>query len=172
MDGEAYMMAAPSRIHQEISMVLSTMLHNCLEGKTCKVYAAPFVVRLFPAEDLGDDTVVEPDITVVCNLSRLDDRGCNGAPDFIIEIVSPSTARYDRIVKFNKYLEAGVREYWIVDPEIKAVSAYVLEDGRYTAAVYDDAGTAPVTVLPGCGIDLKAVFGSSEAQEKAEPSRG
>ncbi|MDR1374323.1 MAG: Uma2 family endonuclease [Treponema sp.] len=158
VDGEAYMMAAPSRIHQEISMALSTMLYNYLEGKPCKVYAAPFSVRLFPAEDGSDDTVVEPDITVVCDPSKLDDRGCGGAPDFIIEIISPSTARYDRIVKFNKYREAGVREYWIADPEEKIVSAYVLKNGEYMAVNYDDSAAAPVTVLPGCSIDLKTVF--------------
>ncbi|MDR1428871.1 MAG: Uma2 family endonuclease [Spirochaetaceae bacterium] len=159
IDGEAYMMAAPSRMHQEISMALSAMLYTYLEGKPCRVYAAPFSVRLFPAEDNSDDTVVEPDITVVCDASRLDDRGCKGAPDFIIEISSPSTARHDHIVKFNKYREAGVREYWIVNPEEKVVSAYRLKNGEYTAVNYDD--TAPVQVLPGCAIDLKSVFGTS-----------
>ena len=162
IDGEAYMMATPSRLHQRISMALSAALYNYLEGKPCEVYPAPFAVRLFPSEDRSDDTVVEPDISVVCDPSRLDDRGCNGAPDFIIEIVSPSTARYDRIVKFNKYRDAGVREYWIVDPEEKFVYAYVLKDGHYTAANYDDTGAAPVTVLPGCEIDLKTVFRTEE----------
>ncbi|MDR1211598.1 MAG: Uma2 family endonuclease, partial [Spirochaetaceae bacterium] len=106
IDGEAYMMATPSRMHQKVSMALSTTLYTYLEGKPCEVYAAPFSVRLFPAEDNSDDTVVEPDITVVCDTSKLDDRGCNGAPDFIVEIASPSNSRYDRIVKFNKYREA------------------------------------------------------------------
>jgi Uma2 family endonuclease len=159
IDGEAYMMATPSRIHQEISMALSAMLYTYLKDKPCKVYPAPFSVRLFPEEDGSDDTVVEPDITVVCDPSKLDDRGCNGAPDFIIEIMSPSTARYDRIVKFNKYREAGVKEYWIADPEEKVVSAYVLKNGEYTAVNYDEA--APVTILPGCEIDLKTIFGNS-----------
>jgi Uma2 family endonuclease len=162
IDGEAYMMATPSRIHQEISMALSAVLYTCLEGKPCKVYAAPFSVRLFPEKDESDDTVVEPDITMICDPSKLDDRGCNGAPDFIVEIISPSTARYDRIVKFNKYREAGVREYWIADPEEKVVSAYVLKNGEYTAVNYDDTAVVPVTILPGCGIDLKTIFGSSE----------
>ncbi|MDR0403102.1 MAG: Uma2 family endonuclease [Treponema sp.] len=164
IDGEAYMMATPSRIHQEISMVLSTAINNFLKDKPCKVYAAPFSVRLFPAEDLSDDTVVEPDITVVCDPAKLDERGCNGAPDFIIEIVSPSTGRYDRIVKFNKYREAGVREYWIADPEHKDVFVYVLKNGEYTAVNYADTETVPVTVLPGCEIDLKTVFGAAETQ--------
>jgi Uma2 family endonuclease len=160
IDGEAYMMAPPSRFHQEISMALSTIINNYLKDKPCKVYAAPFSVRLFPAEDRSDDTVVEPDIAVVCDSAKLDDRGCNGAPDLVIEIVSPSTARYDRIVKFNKYRKAGVREYWIADPEEKVVMVYVLKNGEYTAANYDDTGPVPVTVLPGCEIDLKAVFGT------------
>jgi Uma2 family endonuclease len=163
IDGEAYMMAAPSRIHQETSGNFYYALRSFLEGKSCKVYAAPFSVRLFPEEDGSDDTVVEPDITVVCDPSKLDDRGCNGAPDFIIEIISPTTARYDRIVKFDKYREAGVREYWIVDPEEKVVSAYILKDGQYMAVNYDDTAAAPVMVLPGCGIDLKTIFGSSDA---------
>jgi Uma2 family endonuclease len=163
IDGEAYMMVTPSRIHQEISMALSAMIYNYLEGKPCEVYPAPFAVRLFPQEDGSDDTVVEPDITVVCDPSKLDDRGCNGAPDFIIEIISPSTARYDRIVKFNKYREAGVREYWIVDPEEKIISVYLLKDGQYMAVNYDDTAVVPVTALPGCSIDLKNIFGISES---------
>jgi Uma2 family endonuclease len=156
IDGEAYMMAALSRIHQEISGNLYYALRLFLNDKPCKVYAAPFSVRLFPRADKSDDTVVEPDITVVCDPGKLDDRGCNGPPDLVIEIESPATARYDRIVKFNKYREAGVREYWIVDPEEQAVFAYVLKDGEYVAASYED--TAPVRVLPGCEIDLKNIF--------------
>ncbi|MDR1257589.1 MAG: Uma2 family endonuclease [Spirochaetaceae bacterium] len=158
IDGEAYMMSAPARIHQEISGNFYYALRSFLEGKTCKVYAAPFSVRLFPEEDESDGTVTEPDITVVCDPSKLDDRGCNGAPDFIIEIISASTARNDRILKFNKYREAGVREYWIADPEEKVVSVYVLKDGQYMAVNYDDTAAVPVTVLPGCMVDLKIVF--------------
>jgi Uma2 family endonuclease len=88
----------------------------------------------------------------------LDDRGCNGAPDFIIEIISPSNARHDWIVKFSKYREVGVREYWIVDPEERVISAYVLQDGQYIAANYGDTATVPITILPGYIIDLKTVF--------------
>jgi Uma2 family endonuclease len=160
IDGEAYIMATPSRIHQESSGNFYFALRSFLEGKPCKVYAAPFAARLFPEEDGSDDTVVEPDITVICELSKLDDRGCNGAPDFIIEIISPSTARHDRILKFNKYREAGVREYWIADPEEKIVSVYLLKDGQYIAVNYDETAAVPVTVLPGCEIDLKTIFAS------------
>jgi Uma2 family endonuclease len=158
IDGEAYMMAPPSRIHQELSGNFYYALRVLLEGKPCKVYAAPFSVRLFPAKDKSDDTVVEPDITVVCDSSKLDDRGCNGAPDLIIEIVSPSTARHDRILKFNTYREAGVREYWIADPDENVVFAYLLKNGEYVAVNYDDTGPAPVSVLPGCSLDLRNIF--------------
>jgi Uma2 family endonuclease len=158
IDGECFMMAPPSRLHQDISMELAVQLHTFLTGKPCKVYAAPFGVRLFPKEDQSDDTFVEPDITVVCDASKLDDWGCNGAPDLIIEIVSPSNSRYDRFVKFRKYQEARVREYWIVDPEEQTVQVHILDRGRYITTVYDETDMAPVTVLPGCIINLGKVF--------------
>jgi hypothetical protein len=90
---------------------------------------------------------------------KLEERGCNGPPDMVIEIVSPSTTRYDRTVKFNKYREAGVREYWIVDPEGRDILTYVLKDDEYTAMNYGDTGSVPVSVLPGCAIDFAAVLG-------------
>jgi Uma2 family endonuclease len=158
VDGEAYMMAPPSRMHQGISGNLYYKVRDYLEGKPCKVYAAPFAVRLHPAADHSDDTVLEPDIVVVCDSSKLDDAGCNGAPDMVIEILSPSNARHDLLVKFNKYREAGVREYWIVDGDKRTIMAYLLKDGDYTAFSYGDTGLIPVKVLPGCEIDLAAVF--------------
>jgi Uma2 family endonuclease len=158
VDGDIVMMAPPVRVHQEVSMNLAVTIKNYLKGKPCKVYAAPFAVRLFPKKDRSDDTVFEPDIVVVCDSSKLDDRGCNGAPDFIIEIISPSTAKYDRLMKFRKYQLAGVREYWIVDPETQSVQVCILENGRYVVTMYDDTETVPVTVLPGCEIDLRSVF--------------
>jgi Uma2 family endonuclease len=160
IDGELYMLAAPTRFHQGILMELAGQLRDFLKGKPCKVYPAPFDVRLFPQDDLSDDTVVEPDIVVVCDSSKLDDRGCNGAPDLIIEILSPSTARFDRVLKFRKYLEAGVREYWIVSPEEQTVEAYILDAGRYITKTYDQTDDVPVTVLPGCTIALPPVFGA------------
>jgi Uma2 family endonuclease len=117
-------------------------------------------VRLFPREDQSDDTFVEPDIVVVCDSSKLDDKGCNGAPDLAVEILSPSTARYDRVVKFRKYLEAGVREYWVVNPEEKTVQVHILDNGQYVTKTYDETDEAPVTVLPGCVIALPLVFGA------------
>jgi Uma2 family endonuclease len=158
IDGVVYAMCPPSRYHQKISQKLSLKIGSFLEGKSCEVYYAPFGVRLFPKSDLSDDTYFEPDITVICDLSKLDDRGCNGAPDMIIEIMSPSNRQNDMLVKFRKYLQAGVREYWIVDPEEKTVHACVLDNNQYRVSVYDEIQTVPVTVLPGCSIELKPVF--------------
>ncbi|GHT64799.1 hypothetical protein FACS1894110_05210 [Spirochaetia bacterium] len=158
IDGEVYMMAPPSRFHQKIHRYLFTPLSVFLMGKPCEVYSAPFGVRLFPKDDLSDDTVVEPDIVVVCDHSKLDDQGCNGAPDLVIEILSPSNTQRDRIVKFRKYLAAGVREYWVVDPVQKTAEVHILNKGQYVTTVYDAADEVPVTVLPGCSIKLGDVF--------------
>ena len=163
IDGEVFLMApAPAREHQKVSGELFAQLHACLRGKRCEVYAAPFDVRLF--EKNGDspedvDTVVEPDISVVCDPSKLDDIGCKGAPDLVMEILSPSTTRRDKFTKFNLYQRAGVRECWIVDPSDKSVQVFVLEDGRYTAKDFGAAGdTVRVNVLKDCVIDLSEVF--------------
>lgn len=163
INGEAVMMAPPSRIHQEILMEITRQLANFLEGKRCKVYPAPFGVRLF--EKNGDtpedvDTMVEPDISVVCDRDKLDDHGCKGAPDLVVEILSPSTRRHDRLVKLGLYQRAGVREYWIVDPEYKSVQVFTLDSGG-SLRIIEDYGRediARVNVLDGCFIDLGKVF--------------
>ena len=155
--GEPYLMSpGPTRQHQSISERIGRRIGNFLEGKTCLLYYAPFDVRL--NADAEDDTVVQPDISVICDRSKLDDHGCVGAPDLVIEILSPSTDRHDRFVKFNVYLNAGVREYWIVDPVSKSVSVHILDNGRYVTSVYGDTDHLPVHVLPGCEIDLNEVF--------------
>lgn len=163
IDGKAFMMATPSRIHQKISGELFRQLANYLEGKKCEVYAAPFSVRLF--EQNGDrpedvDTVVEPDISVVCDRNKLDIHGCKGAPDLIVEILSPSSLRHDRLVKLNLYQRAGVREYWIVDPENRSVTVF-LPDSIGSFRLHEDYGredVAKVNVLDGCFIELNKVF--------------
>ena len=157
-NGEMVMMPPPSSIHQYISMELSFQIRRYLEGKVYKIFAAPFAVRLFPQKDRSDDTVFEPDIVVICDPEKIDDKGCNGPPDFVIEIISPSSAKYDRIYKFRKYQKAGVREYWIVDPETKSVQACILDNDRYVMTVYDETEKAPVSVLNGCEINLRTVF--------------
>jgi Uma2 family endonuclease len=158
IEGELYMMAPPLRAHQKIVTKLLFQFESWLKDKSCEVYPAPFGVRLFPLADDSDDTFVEPDLTVICDPAKLDDRGCNGVPDLVAEVLSPSTARYDRTVKFRQYRRAGVREYWLVDPDTKTVEICVLEDGRYVITAWDDTETVPVTVLPGCEIALPAVF--------------
>jgi Uma2 family endonuclease len=168
--GVLYMMSPPLTIHQRILSKLFYRIANFLEGKTCEVFVAPFGVRLFPRDDLGDDTVVEPDIVVICDPAKIDERGCKGVPDLVIEILSPSTSRHDRFTKFDLYREAKVREFWVVDPENRGLHTFILnERGEYFASVYGinepDAKpheimseTVPVAVLPGLKIDLKTVF--------------
>ena len=158
INGEMVLMSPPFRIHQQIAMELLLQIGNFLETKPCRVFPSPFGVRLFPEKDLSDDTYVEPDISVICDETKLDDRGCNGAPDLIIEILSPSTASLDRLVKFRKYQQAGVREYWIVDPDAKTVQACRLENHGYVVTMFGHTDYAPVFVLPGLEIDLARVF--------------
>lgn len=163
VDGEAFMMVAPSRIHQGIVAELTRQFGNYLEGKRCKVYPAPFAVRLFERDGDGPgdvDTVVEPDLSIVCDIDKLDKRGCKGAPDMVIEILSPSTLRHDRLVKLGLYQRAGVREYWIVEPETQTVQV-MLQDGSSILQlheVYGRGDVARVNVLEGCFIDLGKVF--------------
>ena len=163
IDGEIVMMAPPSVGHQRISREIFRQLANYLEGKKCEVFAAPFGVRLF--EQSGDnpedvDTMVEPDISVICDKSKLDKYGCRGAPDMVVEILSPSTRRHDRLVKLGLYQRAGVREYWIVNPEDKTVQV-MLQDGAGSLRIHEDYGqedTAKVDVLDNCFIELGKVF--------------
>ena len=162
INGEAVMMSPPTRIHQEISGELFRQLANFLEGKKCKVYAAPFAVRLFEKD--GDapedvDTMVEPDISVVCDHDKLDKHGCKGAPDLVVEILPPSTQRHDRLVKLDLYQRAGVREYWIADPDSSTVQVFMLKDGYlHPHEVYSEKDIAKVNVLDGCFIELSKVF--------------
>ncbi len=155
IDGVAYAMSpAPGVTHQKASGDLFSQLYNYLKGKPCQAFHAPFDVRLNANDE--DDTVVQPDILVVCDRSKLSEKGCKGAPDLVIEITSPSTARHDRVTKLNLYRAAGVREYWLVEPVSKTVQVCVFETGDVKG--YTDADAAPVAVLPGCVIDLKDVF--------------
>lgn len=163
IEGTVFLMApSPATDHQLISGELFGQLHNYLKGKRCKVISAPFDVRLFEQEGNGPedvDTVVVPDITVVCDPDKLDKRGCKGAPDMVVEILSPSTQRHDRLTKFNLYQRAGVREYWIVDPANRAVQSFVLEDGRYSVKEFGAVGDKMrVNILEDCVIDLSGIF--------------
>ena len=162
-DGQPIAPASPSNIHQEILSALHYHFYDYLKDKQCKVYLAPFDIRLF--EEHGDspedvDTVLQPDLTVVCDKNKVDRHGIRGAPDLVIEILSQSSARYDRVVKFSLYQRAGIKEYWIVDPVTRTVCVYTMEDGAYhAAAVYSSDFSVPVGILDNCNIDLSTVFG-------------
>ena len=130
------MSPAPREIHQRVSMYLSGELYNFFKDKTCRFYSAPFDVRI-PAKGTKETTdnqiytIVQPDLCVVCDLEKIDGRGCIGAPDLVVEILSPSNSRKDLKDKYEIYEEAGVPEYWIVDPDNKAFYRYVLQEGVY-----------------------------------------
>jgi len=157
IDGVPFLLAAPTPEHQAISMELSGQLWQFLKGKPCKVYTAPFDVRLNAAE--GDDTVVQPDISVICDQVKTDNnKGCVGVPDMVVEILSPSTAGKDCIIKLRKYLRAGVREYWLVDPDSRIVNTHVLKEGQYVINVYTNGDAIPVFVLDGLTINISDIF--------------
>ena len=165
LDGAVFDMSpAPSRRHQQVSGELFKQIAVFLTGKPCKVYSAPFDVRL-PDEEEADDevrTVVQPDILVVCDESKLDKRGCRGAPDVVVEVVSPATAARDQIYKVRIYEKAGVREYWIVHPVDNLITVRRLSpSGNYDVPkLIEGKGALEVGVLPGLVIDLDAVFDS------------
>jgi len=157
IDGVAYLMSSPTVMHQSIIGNIYRLLANYLEGKPCRVFVAPLDICLGAKGD-DDDTVVQPDVFVVCDTNKIEIKRINGAPDLIIEIVSPSTSRHDRIKKLNKYLQSGVLEYWIVDPEDKAITIHVLENGRYVLSAFEEPDTISVNILDGCEISLPDVF--------------
>lgn len=157
IDGLAYAMApAPSRRHQEVLGELFRQVANALEGHSCRVFIAPFDVRLPRAEEVDDkvDTVVQPDLSVVCDPGKLDARGCRGAPDWVVEVLSPATAGHDHILKRAAYERAGVREYWLVHPADRIVTVYRLDGGRYAVPeVRELTGRQPLGTLPQFEID-------------------
>lgn len=157
IDGVAYAMApAPSRRHQEVLGELFRQVANALEGHPCRPFIAPFDVRLPRAGEADDeiDTVVQPDLSVVCDPRKLDDLGCRGAPDWIVEVLSPATASHDHILKRAVYERAGVREYWLVHPVDRIVTVYRLDGGRFgVPEVHELVGRQPVGGLPQIEID-------------------
>ncbi len=163
IDGVPYLQAAPSPTHQLVSGELYRQFANYLQDKPCKAYPAPFCVRFTSGNKKQNEDikkVVEPDIAIVCDRSKIDEKGCNGSPDLIIEVLSPSSIKMDRVVKFNLYEKAGVQEYWIVEPEGKLVSVFVLQDnlmyGRQE--IYTEDEMIKVSIFPDLLIDLKRVF--------------
>ena len=154
--------AAPALNHQRISMRLSVQLFNFLKGKTCQVFHAPFDVRL-PVKSRKNqdiDTVVQPDICVVCDPDKLDAAGCIGAPDLVVEILSPGNNKRELKNKFEVYEEAGVTEYWVIHPNEQTLLIYSLIDGKYQASRFFVSGDEITSAcLPGFSLDLEDVFG-------------
>lgn len=149
--GQFYDMAPPSRVHQKISGGLYRIISNFIldHNGTCEVYAAPFAVNL----DAEDKDWVEPDISVICDPSKLDDRGCNGAPDLVIEIVSPSSRKRDYFRKNTLYSESGVLEYWIVDPDRQRTTIYRYQHDDVPVIV-PFTEEARVGIFPGLTITI------------------
>lgn len=150
IDGKIYYMAPPGRTHQKISWKLHQTIANYIDSKheNCEVYAAPFAVFL----NKDDLNYMEPDISVICDLSKLDEKGCHGAPDWIIEIVSPGSKPIDYFTKLFKYRSADVREYWIVDPAKKLVMVYSFE--KETMEQYSFEEDVPVGIYEGFSIKI------------------
>ena len=161
IDGIPYAMSpAPKRRHQKIGMHLSVKLFNFLKGKSCEVYSAPFDVVLSDITlSKNIDTVVQPDISVICDESKLTELGCKGAPDLIIEILSESTAKKDATIKKDLYEKHGVKEYWLVDTWTESVRIYLLKNNKYGfPKVYEAEMDIPVSSLKGLTINVKDIF--------------
>ncbi|MCI7099574.1 MAG: Uma2 family endonuclease [Lachnospiraceae bacterium] len=156
IDGVIYEMAAPTSIHQLIAGALHTRLlnHVMAHGGSCLPIISPIDVQL----DCDDKTMLQPDIAIVCDRSKITSRGIYGAPDFIIEILSPATRKKDAVIKLNKYLNAGVREYWLIDPDKKTILVYDLEhDALITIYTFHDQ--IPVTIWNGtCTINFQEIY--------------
>ncbi|MDR0623631.1 MAG: Uma2 family endonuclease [Treponema sp.] len=156
--GVAYAMSAPNDTHQAIATALTAKFYNFLEGKPCKVRSAPYDVRLFYEEDESDDTVVQPDLAVICDEKKRGPEGCRGAPDLVVEILSPSNTVIEMERKFGLYEEAGVREYWVAAPEEKIIHVHRFQEDKPRLRVYKAGDTAASDILPGLEIPLDAVF--------------
>jgi Uma2 family endonuclease len=161
--GQVFKMSpAPSRFHQEVSGNILKVLFNYLENKSCKVYAAPFDVR-FPRDSKDDKdiyTVLQPDICIICDQAKLDDRGCIGAPDVVVEILSPGNNKMELLTKYNVYQEFEVKEYWVVSLADKTFLLYTLDnEGQYQASkLFSASETVHSTVLSGFELNLEKVF--------------
>lgn len=156
IDGRAYAMApAPSLEHQDVAGEIYRQLGNALAGQLCRPFIAPLDVRLpKPGQaDEGVETVVQPDVLLVCDPAKLDRRGVRGAPDLVVEVLLPASAGHDQVRKRRIYEQAGVREFWLVHPLDRIVTIYRLADGEYGKPdVFELAGATPVGVLPGVAI--------------------
>ena len=155
------MSPAPTSAHQVISREISGHLWLFLKGKTCEVYSAPFDVRIprKSKEDMDIITVVQPDICVVCDPAKIDKKGCIGAPDIVIEILSPANSEKELKYKYEVYEESGMKEYWVVFPQEKTLLIYTLTDGIFVPSRLMVKGDlVSSTLLPGFSLDLSEIF--------------
>ena len=157
IDGQAYAKSpGPNRRHQELVGEIFRQIADTLEGAPCRVYVAPLDIRLPRGNEADDDvdTVVQPDISVICDRTKLDDRGCRGAPDWVIEVLSPSSASHDQILKRALYERHAVREFWLIHPVDRIVTIYRLMDSAYGRPdIYELKDTLPCGILPEVVID-------------------
>ncbi len=156
------MSPAPSRLHQKVSVNMVHAFAGFLKGKSCDVYSAPFDVR-FPKTSKADRdiyTVLQPDLCVVCDKSKLDDRGCLGAPELVVEILSPGNNKKELLYKYKVYQEFGVKEYWVVSPNEQTVLIYTLGemDRYYPSKLFTLSEEVSSSVLPGFVLKLDDVF--------------
>ena len=171
IDGIPYNMTpAPSPDHQRILLGLSRKIADYLDGGKCEAFIAPFDVRLFPHENKNDDNVVQPDLTIICDPSKITEKGYEGVPNLIIEILSPSTAKKDRGQKKRLYERAGVKEYWIVDPSNQTVEVFTQSDqGKYKEAdLYGKEDEIKDGLVIGLTMDLNTIFFTDSSNEPKE----
>ena len=160
--GKVFPMSGPARLHQRVSVRISYFLYQFLIGRPCEVYTAPFDVRFFKESKADKDiyTVLQPDICVICDQAKLDDKGCIGAPDIVIEILSPGNNQKELLHKYLVYEEFGVKEYWVISPDEKTFLKYTFdESGRYIPSkLFTLSEKINSAVLPGFELDLDEVF--------------
>ncbi len=173
IDGDVYAMSpTPDTEHQTLLVNLCVAVGDFLKGHKCKLFVAPYDVLLPKGEEADKlvKTVVQPDLAVVCDENKISDRSCRGAPDWVIEILSPSTAGRDQILKKRIYENAGVKEYWICSPHDRIIFVYLLHKSRLTLSeVYDETAKIEVKTLPGLAIDFGEVFPPKPPVEVREP---
>ena len=162
LKGKIFRMSpAPSSSHQQISLKVTRKLDKYFINTDCSLYVAPFDVRLekTKSDDTKVTTVVQPDLCVICDQNKLDDKGCNGAPDLIVEILSPGNSKKEMGIKFDLYEENGVKEYWIVEPAEKSIFIYVLQNERFIGLkplIEDDKMMSPL--FPALDFDVREIF--------------
>jgi len=160
--GRHYKMnAAPKRLHQKLSLHIATELYQFLKGKACEVYEAPFDVRL-PVKSLKNEeifTVVQPDICVICDPGKLDEAGCLGAPDLIVEILSQGNNKKELLYKYEVYQESGVQEYWIIHPDEQTLLVYTLTAGKYVPSrLFTSGDIVKSDCIERFTLDLESLF--------------